>query len=238
MDQISALALASKESEDSFYTFAGENRHFILKCACLTCKRIVSESDDEWSIALIAFYEAVRNYSAEKGRFHSFAKMVIKRRLMDYFDSQSKYKSSEIPTIPFTFDGQMEEDPSAHEISVVRETANLSTTDTPEGTPLQEEISRLSHRLAPYGFTLYDIGACSPKSAKTKAACKKVITELRERKDLFEQMVRKRNLPFAELIKLDGVTKKLLERHRKYLIAAAEIMCGDFPEMSEYIKNL
>ncbi|MCR5784787.1 MAG: RNA polymerase subunit sigma [Eubacterium sp.] len=238
MDHISALAIASKADEDSFYKFARENHRFIIKSASRTCRRFVSESDDEWSVALIAFYEAVREYNEDKGNFKSFANMVISRRLKDYFDSQAAYRANEVSASPFSFDGRLDEDPTPLETEVADVGRRLESTHNPEGTPVKDEINEIEKRLAPYGFTLFDIGNCSPKSNKTKVACRKVINEFRVKHILFEQMVRKRNLPFAELIKTDGVTKKLLERHRKYLIAAAEIACGDFPNLKEYIDNL
>ena len=95
MDNISAMAIASKKSEDSFYTFARDNHRFIIKCACVTCRRLITESDDEWSIALVAFYEAVKKYDEEKGRFASYAKMVISSRLKDYFDRESRIRLNE-----------------------------------------------------------------------------------------------------------------------------------------------
>ncbi|MCR5452305.1 MAG: RNA polymerase subunit sigma [Lachnospiraceae bacterium] len=238
MDNISAMALASKKSEDSFYTFAMDNRRFIMKCACLTCKRLITESDDEWSIALIAFYEAVNKYREDKGKFSSFARMVISGRLKDYFDSQSSYYKNEISTAPFSFDGQLEDEPDSYDLKVAEASGKLETGETPGTTSLQDEIALIEQRIHPYGFTLHEIGGCSPKAEKTKAACRLIIKEIVYDNDLFCQMVRKRNLPFAELVKLEGVTKKTLERHRKYLITAAEIMHGDFPQLAEYIGNL
>ena len=238
MDNISAMAIASKKSEDSFYTFARDNHRFIIMCACITCRRRITESDDEWSIALVAFYEAVKKYDEEKGRFAAFAKMVISNRLKDFFDSQSKIRLNEKSTSPFVFDGQLDEDADSWEISVSDASSRLETSDIPDGVSLKDEISMIERRIDPYGFTLHDIGGCSPKAKKTKAACRIVIRALTDNERLFEQMVRKRNLPFSELVKLDGVTKKILERHRKYLIAAAEIMHGDFPQLAEYIGNL
>lgn len=238
MDNISAMAIASKKSEDSFYSFARDNRRFILKCACVTCRRLITESDDEWSIALVAFYEAVKKYDESKGRFVAFAKMVIANRLKDFFDSQSKIRLNEKSASPFVFDGQLEEDAEPWEISVADASSRLEASDIPGSSSLQDEIALIERRIDPYGFTLYDIGGCSPKAMKTKAACRIVIKALTDNEMLYEQMVRKKNLPFSELVKLDGVTKKILERHRKYIIAAAEIMHGDFPQLAEYIGNL
>lgn len=40
---------------------------FIAKTVSSVCKRYIDEKDDEFSIGLIAFNEAIEKYSAEKG---------------------------------------------------------------------------------------------------------------------------------------------------------------------------
>ena len=109
MDSFSEQALAAQKSDEQFHNFALTSQPFIKKCASSTCKHYVSESEDEWSIALIAFSEAVQSYDESKGNFYSFASLVIKRRLMDYFDKQSKFQS-EISTSPESFSGDMDYD--------------------------------------------------------------------------------------------------------------------------------
>ncbi len=238
MDEFTSRALSAKDNEEKFYRFAIDSNRFIKRCAFLTCHRFISESDDEWSISLIAFYEAVRSFDAGKGSFKSFASLVIKRRLMDYFDSQSRH-SSELLTNPYTFDGQFEnEEVSAFELEVARSSQNESHEGVPGTTDLEDEVAAISLIAASYGFELHDIGGCSPKAAKTKAACAKVVSAIFESDELFSTMRRKKNLPYTRLLSLEGVSKKLLERHRKYLIIAAEIRRGDFPQLAEYIVSL
>ena len=52
---------------------------------------------------------------------------------------------------------------------------------------------------------------------------------------LMAQMRLKRLLPIKELSEASGVIRKILERHRKYIIAAAEILDGDFPILAGYM---
>ena len=238
MDDISARAVAAKESEDQFYHFAQDNRRFIKRCAFFACKRFVSESEDEWSIALIAFYEAVRTYRKDKGSFKSFASMVIRRRLMDYFDTQSRHYAV-LSAAPETFDGQLASDnASPFEIEVAKNSADANTHSRPGTTPLEDEVEAIRQVVAAYGFDLYEIGGCSPKTGKTKKACASIIDAICHSQELTGIMRRKRNLPYVRLLELPGVTKKILERHRKYLIAAAEIRLGDFPQLGEYVVKL
>ena len=238
MDELSARAIAAKDNEQNFYQFAIDLNRFIKRCAFRTCRRFITESDDEWSIALIAFYEAVRSFDGSKGAFKSFASVVIRRRLMDYFDSQSRH-GMEYAADPYTFDGQFDsEEATAFDLEVAERSAAFGTLAQPGTTSLEDEVEAVRQRIMTYGFDLHDIGGCSPKATKTKQACARVIDAIVSSDELFTAMRRKRNLPYTKLLALDGVNKKLLERHRKYLIVAAEIRRGDFPELAEYIVRL
>ncbi len=238
MNDFSERAIRAKNSDEQFYNFAQDSRRFIKRCAFFACKRFVLESEDEWSIALIAFYEAVRTYDETKGSFKSFAAMVIRRRLMDYFDTQTRH-NAEFTTVPESFDGQLKaEEASAFELEVAQSSARANDHVRTGTTPLEDEVEAIRQVIAPYGFDLYEIGGCSPKTAKTKQACAKAIAAIVSSKEMTDIMRRKRNLPYVRLLEIQGVTKKLLERHRKYLIVAAEIRLGDFPQLDEYIVSL
>lgn len=64
---------------------------FIAKTVSSVCKRYIYESDDEFSIGLIAFNEAIEKYTPERGSsLLSFAEVIIKRRVIDYIRKQVK----------------------------------------------------------------------------------------------------------------------------------------------------
>ena len=47
----------------------------------------------------------------------------------------------------------------------------------------------------------------------------------------------KKKLPIQELAQKLGVTVKMLEKHRRYLIAAFLIHSGDYPYLKEYVPR-
>ena len=58
------------------------HKAFIIRIVSrMTGRYVYVEHDDEFSIALAAFAEAVERYEREKGDFLSFAKLVIQSRL-------------------------------------------------------------------------------------------------------------------------------------------------------------
>ena len=85
--------------------FIAQNRQFILRCASKCTRRYVTCSDDAWSVALMAFSEAISLYQADKGSFLPFAELVIRRRLTDFVRSEGRHYE-ELSVNPSVFEGQ------------------------------------------------------------------------------------------------------------------------------------
>lgn len=68
-----------------------ENIGFIINTISkVTGKYVSIENDDEFSIGLMAFVEALDKYNQEKGPFLSFAKIVIESRIKNYLAKEKK----------------------------------------------------------------------------------------------------------------------------------------------------
>lgn len=235
MDEVSSRALAAKTDEALLETFIQENKGFILSVASRTMKRYVTDSDDEWSVALIAFDEAVRSYEESKGDFKLFAGMVIKRRLIDHIRSESRH-NAEISVEPYAMDGDTGDSDEATglQLEVKSRTAEMADAADSSGS-IREEIAHLSTELKEYGISFFELEEASPRAEKTKNACAIAVRTLIGDEDMKASMKKKKTLPMKELSKVSGVDRKTLERHRKYLIAVALILTGDLPHMAEYV---
>lgn len=203
---------------------------FILGCASKVCGHYVTKSDDEWSISLIAFAEAIDSYELSKGNFLSFTKLVIKRRLIDYIKSQYKYKH-EIAVDPVIFDTEPEEE--EEEVATSRAVAEKVSKRDNEG--LKLEIKAIDDTLRTYGISFLDLTKSSPHSTKTKRACANAINYMLSNPILVSELHDTKQLPLKLVENNTGVPRKTLERHRKYIIAAIEILYGDYPSLSEYL---
>ncbi len=244
MSEADEEALKAKDGGQLLNNFIRDNRRFILSCASKTAHRFITDSDDEWSIALSAFHEAVKSYDRQKGGFYAFAALVIKRRLLDYFDSEARHKN-EIPTEPYAMDGQAEEEDDDYSLqtAVLKKSAegqpeNLISKDQPGISDMQAEIAAVQELLKVYGFSFFDLADCSPKAEKTKEGCAKAVAAILKTPELFEEMRRTKALPASRIRKISGVPRKILERHRKYIIAAAEILNGEYPLLKEYMNYI
>ena len=70
-----------------------ENIRFIVNTISnLTGRDVSIENDEEFSLGILPFVEAVEKYNSQKGNFHSFAKLVIEIRIKIYLNKEKKYR--------------------------------------------------------------------------------------------------------------------------------------------------
>lgn len=222
--------MEAAQNENKLNILIKHHEKIILYTASKHTGRFISKSDDEWSIALGAFVQAVKDYDLEKGSFLSFAKLIIQRRLIDYIRKKNKYRQ-EIHVNPVLFDSDTdeEEDP-------IRYAIRKKTLESQKQENLAYEIKGVNELLKEYGFTFFDLIKCSPKAKKTKTACGKVIIYCIKEPGIIKELKNSKLLPIKILEKNTKVPRKLIERHRKYIIAAIEILSGEYPELAEYLR--
>ena len=214
MREIDNMVVQVKDDETALEDFVKSQEGFIIKAASRTSKHYITRSDDEWSIALSAFVEAVEKYDLEKGSFMAFAEMLIRRRLIDWFRINSRN----------------------NEVIHVEDIENEPDTSR-ESDEIKLEIRALEEDLRLYGISFMDLADASPKAQKTRDACRKAINWIIENPLIINQMKESNQLPIKIIENNSGVPRKILERHRKYIIAVVEILAGDYPWLNEYVRQ-
>lgn len=233
MREIDRAATAAAADEKLLNTFISDNKRLIADCAFRTSKRYITENDDEWSVALIAFSDAVKTYNYDKGSFVSYADTAIRRRLIDYFRYQGKH-NAELSVDPSVFDSEPEEDDEqlSLKLAVAGKLVQLSYN------PVKDEIDAANEEFRLYGFSFFDLTGCSPKSNKTRKACRTAVLYLLNNDEAAAEMRRTKQLPIKKIHDFTEVPRKLLERHRKYIIAAEVMLSGEYPCLAEYVSYI
>ena len=231
-DTYDEKAVAASTNESALNELVRENNSFILRCASKTCRRYITQSDDEYEVALVAFCEAVHAFNADAGGFMGFAALVIRRRLMDYFDKQSR-RSNEISAGSAM---NWDEDGSTGVIAEVQKKLAQGTEGT--GHSIRDEIEALGDVLSEYGFSFFDLAEASPKASKTKHCCARAVNWMLELVERVINMRKTRSLPVASISKALEIARKIIERHRRYIIAATERLAGDYPHLAEYMDYI
>ena len=231
MQDMNQLVEEARRDENKMNQLLKDYEFFILKCARNTVNRFVDRSDDEWSIALSGFHEAVMSYSSEKGRFLSYAELVIKRRIIDNIRKEARHSGLQYVD-PMVLDGQMDEEPT------ILDSAVLKVVSVREDHSLADEIDAVTGQLKDYGFSFMDLTTSSPHSKKTREFCRTAIRFLLQREDLLLEIDSKRQLPLAVLESELKLKRKGLESYRRYILAALVILRGDYPKLQEYLNYL
>lgn len=204
--------------------FIKENDSFILSSAAKVSGKYVDRSCEEYSIALIAFNEAIERYSIDRGNFFAFAKVVIKSRLTD---EQRRQRMSAVP-----FSQLQSED----EYGNIGDFEPIGAEDVISDGAL--EMMVLKEELEQYNISFFDLPKATPKSRKTKRETYRIVDCIIHDEELLLSVKTTGNVPASALVSKLSVSRKLMERHRKYIIAATIILSGEYPLAASYINGM
>lgn len=206
---------------------------FIAKTVSSVCKRYIYETDDEFSIGLIAFHEAIEKYSPDKGSsLLSFSEVLIKRRVIDYIRKQSK---NQHVSFDITYSSMEEESP---DMAIVNELSLEEYKKKSEEDLRKEEINQFQTLLKSFDLSFRDLVENSPKHSDARTNAISVAKLLVENSELKNFLFEKKRLPIKELEKMADVSRKTIERNRKYIIAIALVLSSDYWYLKDYLKGV
>lgn len=191
---------------------------------------ICTEQDDEFSIAMIAFHEAIRGYSRERGAFLSYASMLIRSRLTDYRRKERRHQGHISLYEEQGEDGQPLLEQLADQNDAFEQSVNRDAT--------RQEIEELAGIMAGFGVSFTDVAQNCPKQERTLLACSAAIRYAAANKRLLEELLRTGKLPLAELVSGSGIERKTLERHRKYLLAMLLIQTNGYEIIRGHLHHV
>lgn len=202
-----------------------EYTNFILSSASRVLKRHITTDDDAFSVAMIAFDEAMIKFSRDKGSFLSFAAVVIKNRLTDYLRKEMRHSSA----LPFS--SLSKDDGEGEELSFEVTDTRGSLTDA------ALEMRFLNHELERYSISLEDIYKSMPTYSSTRTTCMKIAMHIAGSDELYRIVRAKKTLPVKRLMAETGVNEKIFERYRKYIITAVVILRGEYEHIKDALIN-
>ncbi|MGL4343695.1 MAG: sigma factor [Cellulosilyticaceae bacterium] len=197
---------------------------FIISEVSHITKRYVSlENDEELSIGLMAFYEAIQKYNEDKGAFIPFAKLVMRSRLKNHFKSEGNSDTFSLDSLTIDqIEAQIEPILEPH-----LESENL----------VADEINFLTSLLLDFGFNLTDVAKESPKHTQTR----KNAIDLSERIS-FEPMLThwlylKKRLPISQICLQFNVTQKIIKHSKKFIITTVIIFDKNLRNLKLWIER-
>ena len=203
---------------------------FIRSEAAKCISRVCTEQDDEYSIALIAFHEAILGYERERGAFLGYASMLIKSRIIDYQRREARHQGQVSIYAESGEDDRTILDEMADGRDHYEEAVNLEAT--------KQEIAELSAVMARFGVSFSDVADHSPRQERTLEACTRAVRWAAGDKLLLEELLRTGKLPMARLVQGSGAERKTLERHRKYILAMLLIQTNGYEIIRGHLRHV
>lgn len=171
--------------------------------------------DDELSVGLIAFKEAMDSYDKNKGKFLSFAKLVISMRLIDYYRKQKRETTLSLDDEQSTTDAIDVKSMDSYRIDEENEKRVL-------------EIIEYRAELEKWGISLEDLAKVSPRKESLREHYKKVARVIVKNSDILNILLQTKRLPIKEIEEIIPIHRKKLERGRIYIIAVVLALVSNF----------
>jgi RNA polymerase sigma factor len=192
-------------------------RNYVAGVCFRECnRRLAWENDEELSVGLIALNEAISSYDISSGaKFSTFAYMVIKRRLIDYFRSQSRLENHMVLT-PLELEGEQAAEVIAKSMKIYCEAS--------AGENLSYIVDKYKQKLRIFNIDIYELPGIVPKQREKFQSLYLAARSLAMDKKMVDYLMNCGQLPVKELCQSTGLSRKIVEKRRKLIIALAVIL--------------
>jgi len=207
--------------------FISRYKPFILRVVSNSSGKRIYEDDDEFGIGMEAFNEAINCFDLKrKTNFFGFSELVIRRRITDYV----RRKSKDSNVYPFSSVGDYNEFEARYLIS--------DSHFNYESIGAKEDLVALRENLLEYGITLRELVIKSPKHKDSRRLCIGIARVLAQDEDLYNKLVKYKNIPRNELLKKVNVHRRTLENNRKFIIAVCLIYRSNLEISKSFFNSM
>lgn len=219
MDNLKLLLDGYKESGDKKFLddLIREYDPYIINIVSETKGEYVRvENDEEYSVALEAFAEAADRYDEKKGKFTTYAALVIKSRIKSYWKSRKNENHINIDDID--------------DIALRNESFE-------DELVLKDEIQRFEKALKKAGLSFESLADTAPKHVDTRERAVRIALEACEDAELMEHLSEKNRIPITRMAEKSFVSPKVIKGSKEY-ITAIMIACKlGLKDIINWIKN-
>jgi len=219
----------AKKEEEELNKLIDEYKPFIASTAQQRVGRYLRYGqDDELTIGMLAFKEAVEGYDREKGKFLTFAKRVIQLRLIDYYRKNKRINKEIL----------LKEDDEKEISSNIQDKEAIHSFKLIEENRIRkEEILEYKEELLTWGIKFEDLVKASPSHKKLRELYNEIAMIIINNPSIMEKLNRTKRLPIKDIQDIKKIHRKKLERGRIYIISAVIVLQGDYIYIREYING-
>lgn len=170
------------------------------------------ENDEEFSVGLAAFHEAMERYQIEKGHFLPFAKLVIQSRLI----SRNKR--------------------STNDEQIIEWDEQIHSRTNPVDSELKAEIEEFEIVLNRFGLNFESLVEQAPKHKDTRERANGIAFQTSRVSEFVKHIYEKRRLPIVRMAERLFVSIKVIKRSKAYILAAVVIWTEKFSLLQQWLK--
>ena len=206
---------------------------FIKRSVSSVCRRYIRDTDDEFSIGLIAFNDAIDKFSPDKGNaLLPFADTMIRRRVIDYIRSQSRKMNELTLDTQIVSADEYIQNPLDIEKSIENHRKQL------DSTTIKDEIIQYTELLSTFHITFDQLVKHTPKHMDARNNAIKIAEMVANEPIMMTYLINKKKLPIKMLEDKVSVSRKTIERNRIYIISMVLILTGDYLFLKNYLKGV
>ena len=187
----------------------------------------LAEQEDEFSIALEAFNQAINRFRSNMNvPFFSYAHLLIKHRLFDWIRQQRGSHSA----LSFS------DCDSADGVPLEDQLPDPKSALVGQNLEINESLLQLELQLQLFGFSLPRVTARFPKHQDSQLMCIRIARQLSEDEQLYSHLIAKHQLPGTELARRCEVPVKTIEKNRASIILLTLLIRSDLQGIHSYIS--
>lgn len=228
MSDIEQAIYSARQSKSQLNRLINEYLPFIKK-QLIGLKGLRLEYDDMMSLAMLTFSSCVFQYEPQKGNFFAFCGTCIKNRLIDESRKQARYEGKLV---------QMLDNDDLLYDDTIDTRASVAAYDLQqERQSLIQEIEAFCVELNGFGIDFEELYVFCPKQTRSRLLCFKLAKEIVSTPQLYEIFVSTQRIAQTELSARFGISKKTVEKHRKYIVALVLLMTGEYPYIQAFLPS-
>jgi len=230
---LDSRAVASKDSKTEMESFIKDFEPFLRNRVSKYVFQVNGFQHEEmFSVAMLAFYEAIKHYNPQKGHFFSFANRVVSDRLIDYLRKACAHKNRIVP-----LEDEVESDEDERRLVASEEIAISKYNSDCRQELLLDEIKQFTSELSSWGITMDSLAKQSPKHKKLRETYKQVVSKIVETPDILQTIQLKRYFPIKAISEVTSLSLKSLEHARAFILASLIIKTGDYQFLADYVGD-
>lgn len=194
---------------------------FCLRVISKTCGKYINSDDEEAAIIPHVILDVLDKYNPDRGSFMVYLGQAIRNRTIDGLRKEKRH-----PSIALS---QLDTDILSAGIEAV------FYEDIIDDMARKQEIKVFEELLANFDLNFEVLANVSPRQSKTREQAQRVALLIAQDSELSAYLITKGMLPHKLLEERFYLNRNILDRYRKYIIAAVLIHVHDLEYLKPYV---